>query len=331
MTRHWFVLLSACSTLLAQTRSVSNVDHAKWKLVEVTERSIPAEVNLTVTFDGIASGFSRTLSAQRGGSPAPTQADVVYGVADGQELRLDVYEPGKHKSPVPGIILIHGGGWTDFDKSIMDGTAAVMARAGFVAFSIDYRLLKYRERPPRNTWPAQLEDCQLAVRWVRQHAERYQVDPGKIGAFGHSAGGQLAALLGMTDARDTADPTVSSRVQAVVDVSGVSDLTADHDPDGDALFSALLGGTETQKPAVWREASPVFHVQADDPPFLLVHGTRDQDVPLHQSKELADALKKAGVEVTLVTVNDTHFFQTDEGKRRMLDETVKFFARTISR
>jgi acetyl esterase/lipase len=261
--------------------------------------------------------------------PNPSRANVVYGEVDGHKLHLDVYEPRKQTSSAPGIIVIHGGGWTEFDKSIMDGTAAKLARAGFVAFSVDYRLLKYREHPPRNQWPAQLEDCQRAVRWVRRHAQEYHVDPSQIGSFGHSAGGQLAALLGMTDASDPTEPGVSSQVQAVVDVSGVSDFTGYQGADGDGLFAALFGGTEEQVPAVWRAASPVFRVQTDDPPFLLVHGTWDRDVPLRQSQELARALKNAGVDVTLVTVDDAHTFQTDAAKRRLMDETVAFFTRTL--
>lgn len=261
--------------------------------------------------------------------PIVTQANVLYEIANGQKLYLDIYQPKERSKPAPAIILIHGGGWTDFDKSIMSGIAATLAMAGFVAFSIDYRLLNFRDHPAKNQWPAQLEDCQSALRWVRQHAGEYGVDPSRIGAFGHSAGGQLAALLGMIDSRDPSNAQISTRVQAVVDVSGVSDFTTDHDPDGDALFTMLFGGTQAQKPDVWRAASPVFHVQSDDPPFLLIHGTRDQEVPLHQSEELLRALKKAGVRARLVTVNDGHFFQTDEAKHRLAEESIAFFAHEL--
>lgn len=258
-------------------------------------------------------------------TPSPTHADVVYAIADGQKLRLDVYEPRKHSVPAPGIVLIHGGSFIEGDRSVLDDDAAELAHAGYVAFSIDYRLLEPHHRPVRNPWPAQLQDCQSAVRWVRQHAGQYRVDPERIGAYGHSAGGTLAALLGLTDSVDSAAPSISSRVQAVVDLSGVSDFTSDHDPDGDALFASLFGGTEAQLPAVWRDASPVFEVKSGDPPFLIVHGTRDQLVSIHQSEELVEALRKAGATVTFLKVDDDHSLQSIGVRERILTQSEEFF------
>ncbi len=259
-------------------------------------------------------------------TPSPTHADVVYAVADGQKLRLDVYEPRKHSGPIPGIVLIHGGSFIEADRSVMDEDAAELAHAGFVAFSIDYRLLQPHHRPVRNPWPAQLQDCQTAVRWIRQHAAQYHVDPDRIGAYGHSAGGALAALLGLTDSTDSAAPSVSSRVQAVVDLSGVSDFTSDFDSDGDALFAALFGGTEAQVPAVWRDASPIYQVKPGDPPFLIVHGTRDQDVAIHQSQELVEALRKAGATVTFLKVDDDHSLRNVFVRQRILTQATEFFS-----
>jgi acetyl esterase/lipase len=262
-------------------------------------------------------------------TPSPTHADVVYAIAEGQKLRLDVYEPRKHSVPAPGIVLIHGGSFIEADRSVMDDDAAELAHAGFVAFSIDYRLLQPHHRPVRNPWPAQLQDCQSALRWIREHAAEYRVDPDRIGAYGHSAGGALAALLGLTDSAASADPSISSRVQAVVDLSGVSDFTSDFDPDGDALFAALFGGTEAQVPAVWRDASPVYQVRPGDPPFLIVHGTRDQDVAIHQSLELVEALKKAGATVTFLKVDDDHSLQNIFVRQRILTQAAEFFTNAL--
>ena len=258
-------------------------------------------------------------------TPSPTHASVVYATTDGQKLRLDVYEPRKHNVPAPGIVLIHGGGFIEGDRSGMDDDAAELAHAGFVAFSIDYRLLQPHHRPVRNQWPAQLQDCQSAVRWIREHAAEYHVDPSKIGAYGHSAGGALAALLGLTDSTGPAESSSLSRAQAVVDLSGISDFTSDHDPEGDALFTALFGGTEAQVPAVWRDASPVYQVKPGDPPFLIVHGTRDQLVSIHQSEELEDALKKAGVTVKFLKVDDDHSLQNAVVRERILTQAAEFF------
>jgi acetyl esterase/lipase len=255
--------------------------------------------------------------------------DVVYSRINGMELRLDIYEPAEASAkPRPAVILIHGGGWSAFDKSTMRGMGGFLSRSGFVAFSVDYRLFKAGE----NRWPAQLDDVQRAVRWVRANASKYSVDPDHIGAFGHSAGAQLAALLGMEDTRDNSDPPLakfSSRVQAVVDVSGPSDFTTNHDPDGDQFLTSFLGASFSQNPQAWRDASPVFHVAKNDAPFLIFHGTKDENVPIAQAQELYDKLKSAGVPVTLIKVDDVHTFRTPEARMQLALESREFFSRYL--
>jgi acetyl esterase/lipase len=258
-------------------------------------------------------------------SSAPSvQQDVSYGIVDGHPLLLDVYEPGEHSDLRHAVVLIHGGGWTSFDKGTMRAMGMFLARSGFVAFSVDYRLFHGTE----NQWPTQLDDVQRAVRWIRANAAKYRIDPNHIGAFGHSAGAQLAALLGMETTRDNSDPALakySSRVQAVVDASGPSDFTTDRDSDGDAFLSAFLGGDYAHHPEIWRDASPVFHVSKSDSPFLIIHGTQDTDVPMAQAEELADKLKQAGVSVKLVKVEDGHTFQKPEARKQLAFESQTFF------
>lgn len=257
------------------------------------------------------------------------QENLVYAKVNGTELHLDIYEPAEtNAKPRPAVILIHGGGWSAFDKSTMRGMGGFLSRSGFVAFAVDYRLFKAGE----NRWPAQLDDVQRAVRWIRANASRYGVDPEHIGAFGHSAGAQLAALLGMEDTRDNADSALakySSRVQAVVDVSGPTDFTVNHDPDGDAFFTAFLGASFSQNPELWRDASPVFHVSKDDAPFLIFHGTQDQDVPMAQAQELNDKLKSAGAPVTLIKVDDVHTFRNPDVRRQLALESRDFFSQYL--
>jgi acetyl esterase/lipase len=253
------------------------------------------------------------------------QQDISYGSAGAHPLLLDIYQPGDSSlRPFPAVILIHGGGWTSFDKSTMRTMGNFLARSGFVAFSVDYRLLQGRT----NLWPAQFDDVQRAVRWVRANAAKYKVDPDHIGAFGHSAGAQLAALLGMEDTRDNSDPALakySSRVQCVVDVSGPTDFTTNHDPEGDAFLTAFFGGDYAVHAKIWQDASPVFHVSKNDAPLLIVHGTQDQQVSIAQAQELAEKLKQAGVPVKYVTVNDAHTFRTPEARRLLASETLNFF------
>jgi acetyl esterase/lipase len=257
--------------------------------------------------------------------------NVVYAKVNGTELHLDIYEPaGTGAGPRPAVILIHGGGWTAFDKSTMRGMGGFLSRSGFVAFSVDYRLFQAGE----NRWPAQLDDVQRAVRWIRANASKYGVDPDRVGAFGHSAGAQLAALLGMEDTRDNSDRALakySSRVQAVVDVSGPSDFTTNHDSDGDQFLTAFLGASFSENPQAWRDASPVFHVSKKDAPFLIFHGTKDEYVPIAQAQELYDKLKSVGVPVSFVKVDDVHTFRSPEARMQLAIETREFFGRYLMR
>lgn len=278
----------------------------------------------------LASGlaFAITVHQQETAGVTVTE-NVPYETANSSELRLDVYQPAGPRTEVhPAVILLHGGGWTSFDKSTMHTMGQFLARSEFVAFAADYRLFHENQ----NRWPAQLDDAQRAVRWVRANAAKYSVDPEHIGAFGHSAGAQLAALLGMEDTRDNSDAELakySSRVQAVVDVSGPSDFTSDHDPDGDAFLSHFFGVSYSKDPETWREASPVFHVTKGDAPFLIVHGTHDENVPIAQSQEFYDKLRAAGVPAKFVRVEDVHTFQTPEARRTLAIETIGFFNRYL--
>jgi acetyl esterase/lipase len=259
------------------------------------------------------------------------QHDVPYGTVDGHPLLLDIYQPGERPSGLlPAVILIHGGGWTSFDKSTMQTMGMFLARSGFVAFSVDYRL--FHEHEKENLWPAQLDDVQRSVRWIRANAAKYGVDPQHVGAFGHSAGAQLAALLGMEDTRDNSDPALakySSKVQAVVDVSGPTDFTTHDDPEAVAFLTAFFGGDYAQRAKVWQDASPAFHAAKDVAPFLIVQGTQDESVPLAQAQELADKLKQAGATVKFVTVEDVHTFRTPEARRRLAFETQEFFTQYL--
>ena len=255
--------------------------------------------------------------------------NVQYGMQNGQKLLLDLYQPsGSAAHPRPAVVLIHGGAWTSFDKSTMRGMGQFLARSGFVAISVDYRLFQ----GTANHWPDQLDDVQRSVRWLRSNAFKYDVNPNCIGAFGHSAGGQLAALLGMEDTRDNSDPALakySSRVQAVVDVSGPSDFTTNHDPDRDAFLTNFLAADYSKHPEVWREASPVFQVSKSSAPFLIVHGARDEDVPVAQAQELFEKLQQNGVQVAFVKVDDVHTFETPEARKRLVMETLAFFNRYL--
>lgn len=238
----------------------------------------------------LASPFGATSqSAAQDATPEiDMEQGVAYGEVDGEPLLLDVYRPPARDEPRPAVMLLPGWGNSRFG---MLQQAIELAKAGYVAVAVDYRL----------DWPEFIDDAQLAVRWVRANADRHGVDPDRIGAYGWSAGGQLAAMLAVRDTRDAGDPELagySSRVACAVDLAGVADATI---PDPSALenewVAEQLGGTPEEAPDAYRDVSPVAFVDEQTAPMLIVHGDRDGTVPLEHSRRLLSALQAAGVEV----------------------------------
>jgi acetyl esterase/lipase len=179
---------------------------------------------------------------------------------------------------------------------------------GYIVVSIDYRL---SEEAP---FPAQIEDCKAAVRWLRAHAATYHLDPDHIGAGGHSAGGHLAALLGTSGGvaeleGDGDNSTFSSRIQAVCDMSGPTDILSFYESVSSATqgssvrakssIEQFLGGSVEQNKAKAIAASSISYISKDDPPFLVIHGENDLSIPVSQSEVFVEKLKVAGVDATL--------------------------------
>lgn len=222
--------------------------------------------------------------------------DVPYGTEERQVM--DIYLPSS-PGPHPAVVLIHGGAWVTGDKSRMGPFAIMLARRGYVAASVNYRLA------PQHHWPAQLDDVQRAVRWLRHNAKKFGINPKKMASWGASAGGHLAAFLGVRKAHDNSDPVLSkysARVQCVVDLFGPTDLVAASTTSGASVVELLIGKPYSQAPDLWKDASPLYFVTKDDAPFYIVHGTADTVVPIWQSEKMEKALRKAGVEVHFVKV-----------------------------
>lgn len=238
------------------------------------------------------------------------QRDLVYERVGGRDLRLDLYFPPAVSGPLPVIIWIHGGGWNRGRKERCPGARIV--DEGYAVASIDYRLTTVAP------FPAQIEDWKAAVRWLRANASTYNLDPDRIGVWGFSAGGHLAALVGTSGGvpeleGDGDNLNVSSRVQAVLVVSAPVDfLRGYHDasatptettPKVLTAIKMLMGGRIEEHKTTAIEASPLHYVSKNDPPFLIIHGQEDRTVPLAQCQLLAEALKRAGVETTLEIAN----------------------------
>jgi acetyl esterase/lipase len=233
--------------------------------------------------------------------------DLAYVPGGHERQKLDLYLPPTG-SRWPLVVAIHGGAFRMGDKG-GEPAGAFVAR-GFAVAAINYRLSQHA------VFPAQIEDCKAAVRWLRANAAQYGYDPDRVASYGASAGGHLAAMLGTAGdvaAFDVgANPGVSSRVQTVVDFFGPTDfLQMDaHRPSEKAMVhdtpdspeSQLVGGPIRDNPEKVARGNPVTYVTADDPPFLIVHGDADLLVPHHQSELLEAALRKAGVRVRLETI-----------------------------
>lgn len=217
----------------------------------------------------------------------PAAQTVTYRRIGDTALQMDVYTPEAGAGLRPGVLFIHGGGWSGGNRSQFTWHAQELAKAGFVTASASYRLA------PAHPYPAALDDCQAAMRWLRKHAEALRLDPARLGAFGSSAGGHLVACLGVRDTRLDDDPAlsgISSKAQGVVDVHGVHDFAALNGARLHPTAEAFLGGSLADKPEAWREASPLAFVDADTAPMLLVHAPDDPTVPYAQSTRFADAL-----------------------------------------
>lgn len=260
----------------------------------------------------------------------PTERDVIYGTANGTDLKLDVFQPKRSsKKARKAVIVIHGGDWAYYDKTVLAPISHYLQKHGFVVFSINYRSVT----ETANHWPAQLDDAQRAVRWVRAHAAQYNIDPDHVGAFGHSAGGQMAALLGEQDTRDNSDPALavySSHVQSVVDASGPTDFLAFKFPIDTRILTRLMGVKAEDDPRAWEAASPIWNVTPQTSPFLVVHGKNDHTVYYTQSVTFVDELRKQGVPVKFVTTNDGHIYSTFWSKYKLATNTVRFLRQTLA-
>jgi acetyl esterase/lipase len=228
--------------------------------------------------------------------------DVIYGKGGTVDLHAEYAYPEKVTGLLPAVILIHGGGW--IHGSYKPSGCVGMAKRGYFGVSIEYRLSDAAK------WPAQLDDCKLAVRWLRANAEKFHVDPNRIGVEGWSAGGHLVDCLGtMADVKVDESggyPGVSTAVQAVVTYYGPTDFTRDgiYNSGTVKLVEGLMGVPKAQNPELWKSGSPLLFVKAGDPPFLIIQGDSDTTVPPSQSTDLAAALDKVGVPNQLIIVKN---------------------------
>jgi len=214
-------------------------------------------------------------------------SDIVYGIADGVELKLDLARPSTGKGPFPALVYIHSGGWgyySGFSKSECSLLIEKAAGKGYVAVAVDFRQLTRHWDDGKLTWkypfPAQVYDLKCAVRWLRANSRKYNIDSNHVGA-------------------DCGNLTLTSRIEAAVSSAGATDMVSAYSL-GPLLLDALLGGPPEKFPEVYAKASPLSYVTKDDPPILLINGDEDRDVPPTQARLLDAKLTKVGVLHTLI-------------------------------
>lgn len=247
---------------------------------------------LTTVLAALCAACSQHIGKPADPGPPPRHTDyrvtrdIAFTPPDWpQKLFLDVYRP-EGTGPFPGVLLIHGGAWKSGDRAQVEGLAKRIAARGYLVVNTTYRLV------PHYLFPAQLEDVQQALRWMRSSAgAAHGIDPMHVATFGYSAGGHLAALAGhIADSPEWGDP--QTLVQAIVAGGTPADLTL---YEGGKLVPAFIGGSQREKPEAFRIASPITHVNAGDPPVFIYQATLDNYVPFRQAERYKAALDRAGI------------------------------------
>lgn len=272
---------------------------------------------------------------QRQDKTYESHLDIAYVANGHRRQKLDLYLPiPKSGKPLPLVIFVHGGGWKGGDKS--SAPVREFVNAGFAVASVNYRLSQHA------IFPAQINDCKTAVKWLRTNADPYNLNPNRFAAFGKSAGGHLVCLLGTTGdkeehAGNSRKPNnTTSQVQAVCSWYGPTELLTmnqqskndsviDHD-DKNSPESLLVGGALQTKEDLAKSASPLEHVTPDDASFLIMHGSRDRLVPCLQSESLHQKLKSTGVNSQLIIIPDAgHGLD----HRKHLPTVIEFFRQEL--
>jgi acetyl esterase/lipase len=275
-----------------------------------------------------------SVSALRAADALPDdvvfEKDVEYAVVGGEHLQVDLARPKSGDGPFPAIVCIHGGGFRAGKREGYDKLCGTLAQQGYVAMTVTYRLA------PQFPFPAAVDDCKAAVRWLRANAAKYHVDPARIGVTGSSAGGHLAQFLGVTagvkefDA-DGGNLDQSSSVACVVNFYGPSDFTKSYGKSVDAaeVLPLFLGGDLEHAREAHIRASPLYWVTPDAAPTLCVQGTKDDHVAYEQATFIIDRLQSSGVEAELLTIEGAgHGFKGADAEKAQ-QAMLEFFAKHL--
>jgi acetyl esterase/lipase len=232
--------------------------------------------------------------------PTRTYHNIVYARHEEAKLRLDMARPAEGDGPFPGLVFIAGGGWHAVEKSDWAEEICYAARRGYFAATIEHRVA------PQHPFPAPLEDVLCAVAWLRDRAASYGLDPERLGVVGNSSGAHLALLAAFSPAdaqRSTSQNATGGALRAVVNVYGPTELVAAYyttRKENRSLLRGFLGGTPTELPDRYVQASPLTYVGSHCPPVLTLHGELDEVVPIEQARLLDRAMRQAGADHKLI-------------------------------
>ena len=249
-----------------------------------------------------------------------TEHDVDFLGADRKE-KADLYLPANPQpgQKFPAVVIIHGGGWSGGEKRAVReiNIGTTLALNGYVGMSIDYVLANSEHPGP--TWPQNLHDCKTAVRWLRKNAERLHIDPTHIGVIGGSAGGHLAAMLGLCGGELNPPGEGDCRVQCAVDLYGPVLWFEQRN-------LAMFRKARNEAQELYKQADPRSHIDRNDPPLLILHGTADKTVAVADSEALATAMKAAGASCQLEIIPDApHSFHLQPRQRDLRPLVLGFF------
>ena len=254
--------------------------------------------------------------------------DQVYSSPSGVPLRFDLLAP-ESSEPLPLVICVHGGGWISGDKEDMHEIVSLLAANGYAAAAPAYRLA------PLYPFPCAVQDVMAFVRYARANAGELNIDASRIASLGNSAGGHLASMLGVLDRLpDEAADAPPARVQAVVDLCGISDVDdprVQENPIAWSFLERLMEVPHEGNEEKYRLASPVSHVDAHTAPFLIIHGEADDIVPIEQSERMAAALRGHQVPVEFISLPDEGHGFSPQAWPLLVQNALEFLGRTIGR
>ena len=294
------------------------------------QRSCVATIVIALVMQSAITGL-----ASESDSGVRVTFDIAYLPKERKE-KMDLYLPTSiGPASRPAILIVHGGGWFGGDKAAgrEQNIGNTLAKHGYVCASINYALAEKTDRLDdrlEQVWPNNLHDCKTAVRFLRKHAVKYNINPDQIGAIGGSAGGHLVAALATTDRRDGLDPegpyaNISCRIQAAIPMYGVHDILQQARLHGS--FDAM---TDKER-ELCQNASPITYVSPDDPPTLILHGSNDALVPVEQSQILFNRLTQSGVPVELHVIEGApHSFHLQPEQQDLREIVFGFLDKHLS-